>query len=66
MWERLGAPYDTARCRVLLGRALRALGDDESAVAELSAARRTLAELGADPAEHEAAALHPRPRCRAG
>ena len=31
VWERLGARYDTARCRVLLGRALRALGDDESA-----------------------------------
>ena len=57
VWERLGARYDTARCRVLLGRALRALGDDQSAVTELSAARRALAELGARPAEHEAAAL---------
>ena len=57
VWERLGARYDTARCRVLLGRALRALGDDQSAVTELSAARRALADLGARPAEHEAAAL---------
>ncbi|MGE5829565.1 MAG: helix-turn-helix transcriptional regulator [Micromonosporaceae bacterium] len=57
VWERLGARYEVARCRVLLGRALRALGDEESAVTELSAARRTLAELGAAPAEHEAAAL---------
>ena len=57
VWERVGARYDTARCRMLLGRALRALGDDESAVTELSAARRVLAELGAKPAEHEAAAL---------
>jgi DNA-binding NarL/FixJ family response regulator len=57
VWERLGARYDIARCRVLLGRALRALGDDESAVSELTAARRTLAELGARPAEHEAASL---------
>jgi DNA-binding CsgD family transcriptional regulator len=57
VWERLGARYDTARCGVLLGRALRALGDDESAVTELTAARRTLAELGARPAEHEAATL---------
>jgi DNA-binding CsgD family transcriptional regulator len=57
VWERTGARYDTARCRILLGRALHALGDDESAVTELSAARRVLAELGAKPAEHEAAAL---------
>ncbi len=57
VWERLGARYDTARCRVLLGRALRALGDDDSAMTELSAARRAFAELGARPAEHEAAAL---------
>jgi ATP/maltotriose-dependent transcriptional regulator MalT len=57
VWERLDARYATARCRVLLGRALRALGDDQSAVTELSAARRSLAELGARPAEHEAAAL---------
>jgi DNA-binding CsgD family transcriptional regulator len=57
VWERTGARYYSARCRVLLGRVLRALGDDESAVAELSAARGVLAELGAKPAEHEAAAL---------
>jgi ATP/maltotriose-dependent transcriptional regulator MalT len=57
VWERLGARYDIARCRVLLGRALRAAGDEDSAVTELSAARRALAELGARPAEQEAAAL---------
>lgn len=57
VWERLGARYDIARCRVLLGRALRALGDDESAVTELAAARRALGELGARPAEQEAAGL---------
>jgi DNA-binding CsgD family transcriptional regulator len=57
VWERLGARYDTACCRILLGRALRALGDEESAITELSAARRALAELGARPAEQEAAAL---------
>ena len=57
VWERLGARYDTATCRVLFGRALRALGDNESAVTELSVARRNLAELGARPAEREAAAL---------
>ena len=57
VWERLGARYDAARCRVVLGSALRALGDEQSAVAELSPARRALAELGARPAEQEAAAL---------
>jgi DNA-binding CsgD family transcriptional regulator len=57
VWERLGARYDIARCRILLGRALRALGDEQSAVTELSTARRTLTDLGARPAEHEAAAL---------
>jgi DNA-binding CsgD family transcriptional regulator len=57
VWERAGARYDAARCRMLLGTALRALGDEESAVSELSAARRVLAELGAKPAEREAAAL---------
>jgi DNA-binding CsgD family transcriptional regulator len=57
VWERAGARYDIARSRVLLGRALQALGDDASAVTELSAARRAFAELGAKPAEHEAAAL---------
>ncbi len=57
VWERLGARYDTARCSVLLGRALRALGDDGSAVTELTAAQRTLADLGARLAQNEAAAL---------
>jgi DNA-binding CsgD family transcriptional regulator len=57
VWERLGGRYETARCRVQLGRALRALGDEESAVTELAAARRTFAELGAAPAEWEAATL---------
>jgi DNA-binding CsgD family transcriptional regulator len=57
VWERLGGRYETARCRVQLGRALRALGDEESAVTELAAARRTFAELGTAPAEREAAAL---------
>jgi ATP/maltotriose-dependent transcriptional regulator MalT len=57
VWERLGGRYETARCRVQLGRALRALGDEESAVTELAAARRTFAELGAAPAEWDAATL---------
>jgi DNA-binding NarL/FixJ family response regulator len=60
LWNELGAPYDAARCAVLLGRALRALGDEDSAVAQLAEAHRTFAALGAGPAEREAAALlHP-------
>ena len=57
VWTSLSAPYEAARCRLLIGRALRVLGDEESALAELSGARRTFAELGAEPAEHEAAQL---------
>jgi DNA-binding NarL/FixJ family response regulator len=56
-WVRLHAPYEIARCRVLAGRALQLWGDEESAAAELVAARRTFAELGAAPAEREVAAL---------
>ena len=57
LWASLSAPYEAARCRLLIGRALRALRDEESAVAEFSAARRTFGELGAAPAEHEAGQL---------
>jgi hypothetical protein len=57
VWERLGGRYEIARCRVQLGRTLRALGDEESAVIELAAAQHSFAELGAAPAEREVAAL---------
>ena len=57
VWERLGGRYETARCRLQLGRALRALGDHASAVTELAAARSSFAELRAAPAEREAADL---------
>jgi ATP/maltotriose-dependent transcriptional regulator MalT len=56
-WARLEAPYEAARCRVLLGRALRLVGDEASAVGYLSEARRTFAELGAAAAERDAAEL---------
>ncbi len=57
VWSRLSAPYEVARSRMLVGRALRQLGDEESAVADLAAARKAFADLGARPAEREAAAL---------
>lgn len=57
LWNRVGSPYEVARCRMLVGRAVRLLGDDDSAVTELTSARRTFAELHAAPAERAAAAL---------
>jgi DNA-binding NarL/FixJ family response regulator len=48
-WHELGAPHETARARVLLALACRALGDDDTAALELDAARTTFARLGATP-----------------
>ena len=50
LWHELDAPYEVARCRVLIARAHRAEGDPESAAAELDAARDVFLELGARPA----------------
>jgi DNA-binding CsgD family transcriptional regulator len=48
-WQQLEAPYDTARARVLVGLACRALGDHDTAGLELEAARDVFARLGAVP-----------------
>ncbi len=56
-WSGLPAPYDVARAKVLIGRCLRDLGDEESATRELAAAQRTFRELGAAPAARELDAL---------
>ncbi|MFZ0832510.1 MAG: LuxR C-terminal-related transcriptional regulator, partial [Mycobacterium sp.] len=64
-WADLESPFEVARCQVLIGRALRALGDEESAVAEFEAASGKFAELGAGPAEREARRLL-RPSAPAG
>jgi DNA-binding CsgD family transcriptional regulator len=48
-WQRLEAPYDAARVRVLIGRAYRDLGDQESAAMEYDAARWVFQQLGALP-----------------
>jgi DNA-binding CsgD family transcriptional regulator len=56
-WTSLAAVYEIARCRVLAGRALRRLGDEQSALSELTVARSTFAEIGALPAEQEVADL---------
>jgi ATP/maltotriose-dependent transcriptional regulator MalT len=49
LWEELGAPYEVARVRILVGLACRALGDEDSATLELDAARGVFERLGAAP-----------------
>jgi DNA-binding CsgD family transcriptional regulator len=53
LWARVEAPYERARTRVLMGRALTALGDDASGRRELEAARTAFRRLGARPAADE-------------
>lgn len=48
-WQELGAPYESARTRVLLAQACRAVGDDDTAALELEAAGAVFARLGAVP-----------------
>jgi DNA-binding CsgD family transcriptional regulator len=50
LWQELDGPFDTARVRVGIARACRALGDEETARLETAAARRSFEELGAAPA----------------
>ena len=49
VWERLEAPYESARVRVLIGLACRAVGDDEAGALEFDAARAAFERLGAQP-----------------
>ncbi len=49
VWQRVGAPYLSARIRLLVARAFRALGDEDGARLELDAARKTFVQLGAAP-----------------
>jgi DNA-binding NarL/FixJ family response regulator len=48
-WNGLGAPYEAARARVLVGLACRSLGDEDGATLELEAAGDSLVQLGAAP-----------------
>ena len=48
-WRDLDAPYETARVRVLIASACRALGDAETADREVAGARATFEQLGATP-----------------
>jgi DNA-binding CsgD family transcriptional regulator len=56
-WERLQAPYEAARARVLIGLACRALGDQDGARLELAGARACFDRLGAVPDVARAQAL---------
>ncbi|HSL65490.1 MAG TPA: adenylate/guanylate cyclase domain-containing protein [Gaiellaceae bacterium] len=46
-WQRIGAPYETAQARMLLGLAFRRQGDEHGATDELEAALATFERLGA-------------------
>jgi ATP/maltotriose-dependent transcriptional regulator MalT len=46
-WQRLGAPYETARVRTLLATAYEALGDMSATALELEAAEQVFRSLGA-------------------
>jgi hypothetical protein len=67
-WRKLDAPYESARVRVLIALAFRALGDDDSAEMELDAARSAFQQLDAAPelARVEELSGSPRSRPRVG
>jgi class 3 adenylate cyclase len=46
-WQELDAPFEVAEVRVLMGRAFRAMGDEDAAVTELRAACAAFDRLGA-------------------
>jgi class 3 adenylate cyclase len=56
-WEKVGAPYETAQARMLLGIAYRGEGDEHSARDEIVAAKTTFERLGAALDRHRAAEL---------
>ncbi len=51
LWRDVAAPYEVARARAILAKAIRVTGDDDSADFELRAARDEFARLGAQPDE---------------
>ena len=46
-WDKVGAPYETAHARMLLGLVYRGEGDEDGAKEELTAAKTTFERLGA-------------------
>jgi DNA-binding NarL/FixJ family response regulator len=65
-WADVDAPYEGARTRVLMARASRALGDDDSAEMEIDAALWVFRELGAGPDAAAAQSLSRRPQVAGG
>jgi DNA-binding CsgD family transcriptional regulator len=57
LWLELGVPYEAARCRVLIGSACRALGDEASSLLDFEASHEEFLNLGAAPAAAWAASL---------
>jgi DNA-binding CsgD family transcriptional regulator len=53
LWNGMDAPYESARARWRMGLAFRAMGDEDSATAEFTAAERTFGELGAHPCRQQ-------------
>jgi DNA-binding CsgD family transcriptional regulator/tetratricopeptide (TPR) repeat protein len=49
VWQRVGAPYLSARIRLLMARAFQALGDTDGVALEVDAAKRVFLQLGAAP-----------------
>jgi DNA-binding CsgD family transcriptional regulator len=62
VWHELDAPHESARLRVHIGLACRAMGDEDAALLELESARRVFAQLGAGPDLDRLAALEARDR----
>ena len=56
-WLEVGAPYEVAEVRVLMGQTFRAMEDNEAATLELKAARASFERLGARPAAELAGRL---------
>jgi DNA-binding CsgD family transcriptional regulator len=61
LWQRIGAPYEAARVRVLLGQACQEAGDEDSALLEFDAAATEFTRLGAAPEVARIHALTSRP-----
>jgi DNA-binding CsgD family transcriptional regulator len=59
MWRDLRLPYEAARARVVLGRALRAAGDEDDALLEVRSAIAAFDRLGAVPDRDAATAVLP-------
>lgn len=47
VWHQVDVPFEAARCRILLGKAYRKLGDEEGASLEFQAAKSSFRKLGA-------------------